>query len=142
MFHELVDDPGEHTPDAIYERYEAELLAVLEGRGVESVAEASGVGAATLEGLLAGDSPELTLEEGAAILAARPEAPDADTIATLARDDLLMGMTTAVLDVEAVEGGVDGRMEAQEIQQKIEGRFPMTVGEYAVLHRFIDARRQ
>jgi hypothetical protein len=51
-----------------------------------------------------------------------------------------MGMTTAVLDVEAVESGIAGELEAREIQSKVEGRFPMTLREYALLHRFIESR--
>jgi hypothetical protein len=47
-----------------------------------------------------------------------------------------------VLDVEAVEAGISGRLEAKEIQQKIEGRQPMTVGEYALLFQFIESEKR
>jgi len=52
-----------------------------------------------------------------------------------------MGMSTAVLDVEALAAGIDDAMEPKEIQQKVEGRHPLTLGEYAVLHAFIEGRR-
>jgi hypothetical protein len=141
MFHEVTDEPGEHTPDELYERYERELIAAVEAEGVETIAAESAVDEATLRALLDGETPELTLEEASSILAVLEDTPDADTIATLSRDALLMGMTTAVLDVEAVESGIEGELEAREIQSKVEGRFPMTLREFALLHRFIESRK-
>ena len=142
MFHELADTPGEHTPEELYERYEAELRTAIETRGVDAVAAESGVDETTIRALLDGDASELTLQEGAAILATLEDTPDADTIAVLSRDALLMGMTTAVLDVEAIESGVNGALEAREIQSKVEGRFPMTLREFALLHQFIESRKR
>lgn len=141
MFHEVVDNPAERTPKELREQFETELVAVIESRGVTDVAETSGVDEATLRALLDGDSVELTLEEGAAILAVLEENPDADTIAMLSRDTLLMGMTTAVLDVEAIESGIGGRLEAREIQSKVEGRFPMTLAEFALLQQYIESKK-
>ncbi|WP_178916225.1 DUF5791 family protein [Natronomonas gomsonensis] len=141
MFHEVVDAPGEYTPEELYELYVAELVAVIESHGVEEVAERAGVETGTLRALLDGEDPELTLEEGAAILAVLADTPDAETIAVLSRDALLMGMTTAVLDVEAVESGVGGQLEAREIQSKVEGRFPITLREFALLHQFIESKK-
>ena len=140
MFHEITDDPGARTPAELRELYEAELLAVVDRHGLEAVAAASDVDEATLRALRDGDSPELELEAAASVLAVADDAPDADTIATVSRDALLMGMTTAVLDVEAVESGLGGELEAREIQSKIEGRFPMTLEEFALLHRYIESR--
>lgn len=141
MFHEVADNPGEHTPEELYERYEAELVDAIEARGVDEVAAASDVDAATLQALLDGAEPELELEEAASILAVLEETPSADDIAVLSRDALLMGMTTAVLDVEAVESGIEGELEAREIQSKVEGRFPMTLREFALLHQFIESKK-
>lgn len=141
MFHEVVDAPGEYTPEELYELYVAELVAAIESYGVEEVAERAGVETGTLRALLDGENPELTLEEGASILAVLPETPDAETIAMLSRDALLMGMTTAVLDVEAVESGVGGQLEAREIQSKVEGRFPITLREFALLHQYIESKK-
>ncbi len=140
MFHEITDDPGSKTPAELHELYEAELLDVVDRHGLEAVAAASAVDEATLRALRDGDSPELELEAAASVLAVADDAPDADTIATVSRDALLMGMTTAVLDVEAVASGLGGDLEAREIQSKVEGRFPMTLEEFALLHRYIDSR--
>ena len=122
MFHDAVDDPGDHSTDELYERYEALVVAAAERVGAAEASERSGVDRGTVEALLAGESPELTLEEAAALLA-------------LDRDALLMGMTTAVVDVEALARGVDGDLEARELQAKVEGRFPMTLREFADVHR-------
>jgi hypothetical protein len=141
MFHELVADPGELTSPELYDRYVAELRAVIDDHGIEAVADASGIEKGTLRELASGNEPELTLEEGAAILALSDGAPDGETIAALARDELLMGMTNAVLDVEAVESGLGGELEAREIQSKVEGRFPMTLREFALLYQYIEGAR-
>lgn len=141
MFHEVADEPGEHTPEELYERYEAELVDAIERRGVDEVAAASEVDEATLRALLDGEEPELELETAASILAVLEETPSAEDIAVLSRDALLIGMTNAVLDVEAVESGIEGELEAREIQSKVEGRFPMTLREFALLHQFIESRK-
>jgi hypothetical protein len=139
MFHDAVDDPGGHSADELYERYESLLIETVERVGAAEASERSGVDRETVEALLAGESPELTLEEAAALLALDIE-EDAETIATLDRDALLMGMTNAVVDVESLARGVDGDLEARELQAKVEGRFPMTLREFADVHRFLQQR--
>lgn len=141
MLHELVADPGEKTATELYDRYLSELRELLAEHDPESAADSIGIDRGTLDELSGEEAPELTLEEATAILALAEDAPDGETIATIARDELLMGMTTAVLDVEAVESGLDGALEAREIQSKIEGRFPMTLREFALLYQYIDGAR-
>ena len=138
MLHEIPDEPGDSTPAELRSRYEAALRDVTEKLGVDTVATESDVEAATLAALVDGESPELSLEEAAAILAVAEDAPPAETIAATARDALLLGMTTAVLDVEAVESELEGELEAREIQSKVEGRYPMTLSEFALLHQYIE----
>lgn len=140
MFHELVAEPGELTPEEVYERYVGELGDVVAEHGVDTVRDRSGLDGAVLEAINAGEPPELTLEDGAAVLAVRTDAPPADTIAAESRDALLMGMTTAVLDVEALAAEIGGELEPREIQSKVEGRYPMTLGEFALLHQFLEFR--
>ena len=138
MLHD-VEDAGELTPDELRARYDDRLRAVVERRGIESVREATGIEG--VEALANGESPPFTLDEAATVLALDPEEPDADAIVVETRDHLLMGMTTAVLDVEAVESGIDGALDAREIQQKIEGRLAMTLDELALLHGYIEERK-
>ena len=141
MFHDVAEDPGSLAPEELLELYEAELVGVIEEHGVVEVAGSSGVDESTLRALERGDSPELNLEEASAVMAVAEGTADAETIATVSRDALLMGMTTAVLDVEAVESGIGGRLEAREIQSKIEGRFPLTLGEFALLQQYIESEK-
>ncbi len=86
-----------------------------------------------------GDAPELTLEDAAGILATG-DAPAQDDILLEVRDHLLMGMTTGLLDVDTLASSIDSDLGARAIQQKIEGRAPMTLEEYALVHHFIASR--
>lgn len=141
MFHELVADPGNHDAGALHAAYLEELRAVVDSEGVERVAERSGVGAETLEALLDGAAPDLDLEAAAAILAVREDVgADGEEVAALSRDALLIGMTNAVLDVESLAAGVDGDLEPREIQSKVEGRYPMTLREFARLHAHLQSQ--
>lgn len=133
---------GEQSPETLRAAYDDHLTTVIDAVGVEPVAERTGLDPDILRAVAAGERPELTLAEAAAVLAADPDRPDADTIAAEARDILLMGMTTAVLDVEALASAVDDELEPKEIQQKVEGRFPVTLDEYALLHSTIEGRER
>jgi len=141
MLRDEFEAPGQRDPDDLLAAYERVLADTVETVGVDEVAAESGVDEETLRALVAGDSPEVTLEEAASILAADPDRPDAEFLVADARDILMMGMSVAVLDVDALESGIDGQMEAKEIQQKMEGRFPMTIAEYAVLHQYIEEKK-
>lgn len=121
-------------PADLRAEYESVLAETIERLGVETVAERSGLASGTVEAVLAGESPELTLSEAAAVLAADEGRPDAEAIAAEARDVLLLGMTAAVVDVDALASALDGALEAKELQQKVEGRHPMTLAEYATVH--------
>lgn len=134
-------DAGERTPDELRRGYESLLVDAIEEVGVDAVVADTDLARETVESLAAGESPEVTLDEAAAVLALAEENPPADAIAAEARDILMLGMTTAVLDVETLASGVNGALEPKEIQQKVEGRFPMTLGEYATLHQYIEQRK-
>jgi hypothetical protein len=138
MLHDI-DDAGELGSTELRARYDERLRAVIDERGVETVADESGVEA--VRALAADESPEITLDEAAAVLATSENEPEAEAIVAETRDALLLGMTTAVLDVEAVESGINGSFDAREIQQKIEGRLPMTLDELAMIHGYIEERK-
>lgn len=121
-------------PPALRAEYEATLAETIERLGTETVVERSGLPRETVEVVRDGEPPELTLAEAAAILAADEERPDAETVAADARDILLLGMTTAVVDVDTLASAMDGALEAKELHQKVEGRQPMTLAEYAAIH--------
>jgi hypothetical protein len=132
---------GDGDREALRAAYDDLLATVISEVGVETVAERSGVDEQTLVALRDGEHPELTLEAATAVLAAHPDRPDAETLDAEARDILLMGMSAAVLDVEALASGIDDALDPKEIQQKVEGRFEMTLDEYAMLHAFIEGRK-
>lgn len=142
MLRDEFETPGERDPAALQAAYEDVLAETVESQGVDAVAEATDIDEDTLDALLAGESPDLTLEEAAAILATDPDRPDAEFIVADARDMLMMGMSVAVLDVEAIQSGIDAQLEAKEIQQKVEGRYPVTLAEYALLHQFIESKKR
>lgn len=139
MFQELVERPGDRSAAALHEAYLTALREVVDAAGPEAVVETSGVDEDRVRALADGETVELSLEEAAGILSAEEGVPPA-TLAAEARDHLLMGMTTAVLDVDTVAANVEG-MEPTGIQQRIEGRTGMTLEEFATLHAFIAARQ-
>lgn len=123
-------DEPEHLLDAYAERLEAAVAAV----GMDAVVAETGLDRSTVQRAADGDVRDITLAEAASILAAAPDRREADAIAAEARNILLLGMTTAVLDVESLASELDGAMEPKELQQKVEGRHPMTLAEYAAVH--------
>ncbi|MBX0293467.1 DUF5791 family protein [Haloarcula nitratireducens] len=135
-------EAGERSPDELLAAYESMLAAAVESVGVERVVEETDLDETTVRRVADGDAADLPLEEAAAILGTGPEYPDADAVQAEAQDILLMGMTTAVMDVESLASGIDDEMEPKEIQQKIEGRYPMTLAEYAVLHSYIEGEQR
>jgi len=130
------------TPASLRAAYDDLLATTIDATGLAAVSEETGIAEDRLGAVTAGETPELTLAEAAQILATDDDRPDADTIEAEARDILLMGMSTAVLDVEGVAAGLDGAMEPKEIQQKIEGRHPITLDEYALLHGHIEGEKR
>jgi len=118
------------SPAALRAEYEDDLATIVDQRGPATVAADTDLDEATLEALAAGDSPDLTLEEAAEIRSLAEGEPDPETMVTMALEHLLLGMSTAVLDVEALESYIDIDLEAKEIQQKIEGRAPMSFEEF------------
>ena len=131
-------DAGEQSPEALLEAYESVLAGTIESVGVDDIVDTTALDRETVTG----DIADMTLEEAAAILATDADRPDAGTLEADARDILLMGMTTAVMDVEALASGIDAQLEPKEIQQKIEGRYPVTLSEYAVLHSYIESQKR
>jgi len=130
------------TPAELRAEYDADLASILENQDLDAVAETTDIDTATLEAVLEGEKPELTLEEAAEIQATAAGEPDAETIVTMACEHLLLGMTTAVLDVDAVERELEVDLDAKEIQQKIERRAPMGFGEFVhIQHVIVDGMR-
>lgn len=137
MLAEEIQDPEAVTPREVRAEYEAALLRVVEDHGVEAVAAESGVDEDRLAALADGDAPTFTVEEAAGVLAVSDDWPAAEDILLEVRDNLMLQMSSAVMDVEALASGLDVDLDPKEIQQKIEGRQSMTLAEYARIYRHI-----
>jgi malonyl CoA-acyl carrier protein transacylase len=129
------------TVAALREEYATDLAAAVETVGVEAAAERTGVDEDRLVRLTAGELPALSFEEAAAVQALHPDAPDADTVAEMAADHLLLGMSMAVLDVDALAGGIDLDLDPKEVQQKLERRAPMTFAEFVAMQSYVVGRQ-
>lgn len=141
MIYDAAENPGDLTPAALRAAYFESLSAVVSEFGIDTVVGGTGLDRATVAAIEAGEKPEITLEEAAELLALRDGAPGVEDIAWEARDHLLMGMTSAVVDVDTIARETDTELDGKEIQQAIEGRLPTTLHEFALIQAFIDARR-
>lgn len=137
MLVDEIADPDAVSPAEVRAEYEATLTAIVEDVGVETAAAETSIPVETLERLAAGGDPELTVEQAADLLALSDAYPDADSFILEIRDSVMLGMSTAVMDVDAMEAGLPLDLEARDIQQKIEGRQSMTLAEYAHIAHYI-----
>ncbi|KTG09710.1 hypothetical protein AUR64_08700 [Haloprofundus marisrubri] len=140
MLYDAAENPGSLTADELRAAYDDQLAAVVDDVGVETVAAESGVDRDRLAALSDGESPDLTLEEAAGVLAASDDYPDQEAIVLELRDHLLMGMTTGVLDVDTIASNVDADLTGQEVQQALEGRTAFSLDDLAAVHQFIAER--
>lgn len=118
------------SPADLRAEYEDDLRSVVNRHGPDEVADRTDVDRGAAEALLEGNSPDLTLAEAAQIQSLEDGEPEPDEVVTIACEHLLLGMSTAVLDVDAVESRMAFDMDAKEIQQKIEQRAPMSLEEF------------
>ncbi|MWG35423.1 DUF5791 family protein [Halomarina oriensis] len=142
MIQDTVDDPAALSVAELRTSYEDRLRETIDALGAGTVASDAGVPRRTVDALAAEEDVEVTLEEAAAVLALDAETPDADAIRAEALDALMMGMSMAVVDVETLSSDVGAELEPKEIQQMIEGRFPVSLGEYARIHHAIETRKR
>lgn len=162
MFHEVVDgsagpasigdeegdgagigDPthGESIePATLLTAFERLLVEAVESLGNERVTAETGLDVATVESIARGDVADLTVEEGVSVLAAA-DGRDADAMVAELRDHLLMGMATAVLDVDTIAAAIDADLTGQEVQQVLEGRAAMTIEQLAEVMAVIETRK-
>ena len=152
MFHEVVEggagaggagevrDGGEIAPGTLLAAFEALVSEAVAEAGRERVADATGVDGSSVEAAAAGDAGGLSVTDGAAIVAVTADR-DAETIVAELRDHLLMGMATAVLDVDTIAAGIDADLTGQEVQQALEGRAEMTLAQLAEVMAVIERRK-
>lgn len=141
MLIDEVEDATTIDPTTLHARYLTELGAILDRKGIDQVAEETGIDQARLRALPDGD-PGLTLREACAIVAATDAYPDAEAAVTEVRDHLLLRMSSAIVDVDALALALDDDFGPREYQQKIEGRMEMTLEEYAGIVHHVESERQ
>lgn len=142
MFHEQRTDVDGLSPADLRAEYDADLRAAVEGVGVAAAAEATDVDEERLETLVDGGSPDLALQEAAAIQALAEGTADADTLYEMACEHLLLGMTTGVMDVDAVASELTIDLVGKEVQQKIERRAPFAFDEFVHVQHVIASRQR
>ena len=148
MFHEVVEgdasgDAGDAaSADDLLAAFEAMLHDAAATADREALTEEAGVSESTARAVVSGDISSVTVTDGAAVLAAADADRDADAVVAEVRDHLLMGMTTAVLDVDAIAARIDADLTGQEVQQALEGRTPMTLGQLAEVMSVIERRKR
>lgn len=135
-------DAGERSPEALLAAYGSVLAETVASVGADTVVESTELDRETAAAVADGEVASLSLSDAVAVLATDPARPAVDALQAEAQDILLMGMTTAVMDVESLASGIDSQLEPKEIQQKIEGRYPMTLEEYALLHSYIESQQR
>ena len=140
MLHTAADGATDRSPAALELAYAALLSETLESVGRDRVASETDLDPATLAAIADGDVGRVTLTEAAAVLATDDAAPDAEAIVYETRDHLLMGMTTAVLDVDTLAASTTLDYSGQEIQQAIEGRTTLSLSALAAIQSAIDQR--
>lgn len=142
MLYDDIEDPEATSPDELCEEYATGLAEIIDAEGIDSVADETGVDRETVAALADGDAADVRLEDAAAVAALADDAPPKDAVMAEIQDSLLIGMTTAVLDVDTIAAEIDADMDGKQVHQKVEGRAPMTLSEYASLHHFIASRQR
>ena len=140
MLHTVADELDTLTPESLLAGYGDRLATTLDAVGIDTAAETTELADEQLSAVADGDVDALSLTDAAAILALSESTPDSEAIVLETRDHLLMGMTTAVLDVDAVAAELDVDLTGQEVQQAIEGRATLTLTELAAIQAVIDGR--
>ena len=140
MLHTLAGETDDLSPKGLQTAYADYLRSLIETVGVDAAVADTDLDGDTIEDVADGEIDELTLTEAADIAALDDDAPDAEAVVLETRDHLLIGMTTAVLDVDAIAAELDADLTGQEVQQAIEGRIEMTLAELAAIQSVIEQR--
>ncbi|ELZ58650.1 MULTISPECIES: DUF5791 family protein [Halorubrum] len=149
MFYEVVEDGSGFDAVDADEPAAADLLDAFEAMVTEAAANVevdrlvgeAGLSEADATAARDGEVDGMSVADAAAVLAAADSDRDADATVAEVRDHLLMGMATAVLDVDAIAAKIDADLTGQEVQQALEGRTAMTLGQLAEILAVIERRK-
>lgn len=141
MLAEQIEDPERTTPASLLDRYAEELASVVQSVGAERTTEEAGVEPDTVTAIGARDVENLDLRDAVSVLALSPDSPDPQAILADVRDRLLLEMSNAMLTVDRIAADLERDLDPAEVQGMIEGRHPMSLGEYARLHHYVAASK-
>jgi hypothetical protein len=136
----LERDADDVTPKVLLASFERLVSEAMAEAGHDQIVEEAGVESAAVEAAASGDVAALRLEDAAAIATVSTDR-DADAVVAELRDHLLMGMATAVLDVDTIAAAIDTDLTGQEVQQTLEGRAAMTLDQLAEIAAVIEQRK-
>ena len=140
MLYDAHDDPAGATASELLAAYADELASVVAERGVDDTVDATGLDRETVEAIEAGDVADVRLADAADVLALAEDVPAGD-LAHEVRDHLMMEMVTAIVDVDTIAANIDPDLTGQEVQQALEGRTRLTLGELAAIQAFVLERQ-
>ena len=142
MIYDALAEPAGSTPGDLLEAYAAELAAALDGADPAAIAAEIDVDESAVTAMAAGDADAIAavhLADAAAVLE-REEGVPAEDIAFEVRDHVMMEMVTAILDVDTIAAEIDADLTGQEVQQALEGRTRLTLGELAEMQALMIER--
>jgi len=144
MLYDALEEPDGATTADLLDAYAAELAAALAEFDADTAAVAAeiGVDEAVVDAMAAGDAEavvDVRLADAAAALESAAGVPAHD-IDHEVRDHLMMGMVTAILDVDTIAAEIDADLTGQEVQQALEGRTRLTLGELAEIQALVIER--
>ncbi|MFB6244235.1 MAG: DUF5791 family protein [Halobaculum sp.] len=138
MLQDTVPETANPTPDEVQSAYADRLAAVVDEHGVETVAEESGLDESTVAQFSDGEVGDATLSDAAAVFAV--DGHDAAAVTSEIRDDLMMGLSTAILDVDTVAVEIDSDLDGKDVRQALEGQIRLRLDELAEIQALIRSR--
>ncbi|ELZ37475.1 DUF5791 family protein [Halorubrum tebenquichense] len=149
MFHEVVEngsgfdsvDADEPTAADLLDAFESIVTEAAASVEVDRLVGEAGLSEADATAVRDGEVDGMSVADAAAVLATADGDRDANAMVAEIRDHLLMGMATAVLDVDAIAAKIDADLTGQEVQQALEGRTAMTLGQLAEILAVIERRK-
>ncbi len=139
MLYETVT-AGDDTPSAVRSAYGERLRAAVADHDPAAIADRAGVEKEIVDSFADGETSRGSLTDAAAVLSAA-EQLDATTVENELRDQLMLGMSSAILDVDTIAAEIETDLTGQELQQALEGRTPISLDELAKVHALIKRRQ-
>lgn len=131
---------GARSPQAVVDHVVSLLNEVIRSRELAALGESIPMSQQRLETIREGENPDLSMREVAAILGVREDAPEGVVVREEFRDSLVVWMSEAVLDVEAVAASVGGTDPAT-LRDRIDGIEPFALQEYAAVVAVVETGR-